>query len=77
MDERATGAAALRAEFARLLGLAAKRGRVVLVIDALNQFVDRDAAQELVWLPLQMPAGTRLVVSSLPGTAHDALRRRG
>ena len=69
--------AALRREFARLLAAAAATRRVVLVIDALNQLDERDAAQELPWLPSTLPAGVRLIVSTLPGTAQEALDRRG
>ena len=57
----------LRAAFADWLGVAAARGRVVLVLNALNQLEDREGAGDLVWLPTAIPANVRLVVSTLPG----------
>ena len=68
---------ALRAEFANWLHMAAARGRVVLVLDALNQLEDRDQAPDLVWLPPMVPPSIRLIVSTLPGRSMDALTRRG
>jgi hypothetical protein len=40
---------ALRTAFASALHRASARGRVVLIIDALNQLEDRDGAPDLVW----------------------------
>ncbi len=57
----------LRAAFANWLHMAAVRGRVVLVLDALNQLEDRDGAPDLVWLPSIVPVGVRMVISTLPG----------
>lgn len=68
---------ALRAAFANALHMAAARGRVVLILDALNQLEDRDQAPDVVWLPPQIPPNLRLVVSALPGRALDELTRRG
>ena len=66
---------ALRLAFASALHMAAARGRTVLVIDALNQIEDRDGAPDLIWLPPVIPANMRLVVSTLPGRALDAMSR--
>ena len=69
-------------EAARLLpkwlALAAGDGRtpVLLVLDALNQMED-PTDQGLGWLPRDLPPGVRLVASTLPGRAEDALRARG
>lgn len=68
---------ALRAAFARGLTRAAARTRIVLVIDGLDQLEDRDQARNLVWLPRQIPANIRVILSSLPGRALDELRKRG
>ena len=46
--------------------MAAAKGRVVLVLDALNQLEDRDGAPDLVWLPPVDP-GQRA-----PGPLHAA-----
>ncbi len=67
---------ALRLAFATWLHMAAARGRVVLILDALNQLEDRDQAPDLVWLPPVMPDNVRLILSSLPGRPLDELSRR-
>ena len=68
---------ALLAAFRNWLSIAAAHGRVVLVIDALNQLEDRNGAPDLVWLPPMIPGNIRLIVSSLPGRPLDASRKRG
>ena len=68
---------ALRMTFANALYMAAAKGRVILILDALNQLEDRDQAPDLVWLPPVLPADVRLIVSTLPGRALDDLKRRG
>lgn len=67
----------LRAAFANWLHMAAARGRVVLILDALDQLEDRDAAPDLLWLPPEIPPNVRLIVSTLPGRPLDALTKRG
>ena len=67
----------LMAAFRNWLSMAAARGRVVLVIDALNQLEDRNGAPDLVWLPPKIPENIRLVVSTLPGRPLDAVRKLG
>jgi hypothetical protein len=68
---------ALRLAFANALHMAATRGRVMLILDALNQLEDRDQAPDLVWLPPVIPAQVRLIVSTLPGRPLDDLKKRG
>jgi Tfp pilus assembly protein PilF len=53
-----------------------KRGRVVLVIDALDQLSPIEGAHGLGWLLDYIPEQTRLVVSTLEGDCLDALHRR-
>jgi Domain of unknown function (DUF4062)/NACHT domain len=67
----------LKAAFANWLHMVAAKGRMVLVIDALNQLEDRDGALELFWLPESIPPNVRLIVSSLPGRSIDELNKRG
>lgn len=71
------GAAELRQAVAAGLAQAGARGRVVLVIDGLNQLEDREGAPDLVWLPRTLPPNVRLVLSSLPGRSLDEAARRG
>ncbi|MDE3090905.1 MAG: NACHT domain-containing protein, partial [Chloroflexota bacterium] len=68
---------ALRAAFANWLSMAAAKGRVVLILDGLNQLEDRDQAPDLVWLPPATPANIRLILSTLPGRPLDDLNKRG
>lgn len=68
---------ALRAAFGNWLHLAGAQGRVILVLDALDQLEDRNGAPDLVWLPPTIPANVRLVLSSLPGRPLDEVRKRG
>jgi hypothetical protein len=66
----------LQQVFAGALYQAAARGKVVLVLDALNQMEDRDGMPDLLWLPPGLPANVRLIVSTLPGQSLDELTRR-
>jgi hypothetical protein len=67
---------ALRSAFPNWLYMAAAKGRIVLVLDALNQLEDRDGAPDLVWLPPVMPENVRLIVSTLPGRPLDEIQKR-
>jgi hypothetical protein len=69
---------ALRMAFANSLHMVATHGRLVLVLDALNQIEgDRDGSPDLVWLPQTIPANVRLIVSTLPGPSWEELEKRG
>ena len=68
---------ALRSAFANWLHMAAARGRVVLILDALNQLEDREGALDLAWLPPEIPSNVRLLLSTLPGRPLDELTKRG
>lgn len=67
---------ALRLAFANTLHMAAARGRVVLVLDALDQLEDREGALDLTWIPPAVPANVRLVLSTLPGRSLAEIERR-
>jgi len=67
----------LRTAFANRLHMAAARGRVILILDALNQLEDRDGAPDLVWLPPFIPPGIRIFLSTLAGRPLDDLKKRG
>ena len=62
--------------FLRLLVKAARRKRLVIVLDAFNQLDPADGAHGLGWLPEDPPANVRFVLSSLPHPALETLRRR-
>jgi tetratricopeptide (TPR) repeat protein len=67
----------LREAFATCLGMVPAKGRLVLALIALDQLEDREGALDLVWLPPNIPANVRLVVSTLPGRPLDELAKRG
>ena len=71
------GSDALREAFANWLYLAAEKGRLVLILDALDKLVDQGGAQDLIWLPPELPDDMQLVVSTLPGRPLDTMEERG
>jgi tetratricopeptide (TPR) repeat protein len=68
---------ALTPTLANRLEMAARQGRVVMVIDGLDQLDDRGPALDLDWLPEVIPANVRLVLSTTGGRTLDAIHRRG
>nr|XP_006817896.1 PREDICTED: uncharacterized protein LOC100371827 [Saccoglossus kowalevskii] len=66
-------------DFPAWLRLAGSRGKVVIVLDALNQ-LDSGAGgeeQDLLWLPRQLPPGVCVVLTTLVGRAFDAVTSAG
>jgi nephrocystin-3 len=60
----------------RLAVRAREKGvRAIVVLDALNQLEDRERGRLLAWLPRRLPGEVRLIASTLPGDAMDALER--
>ena len=55
---------------------AAAQGRLVLILDGLNQLNDKDQAPDLGWLPASFPPNVRVILSTLPGRALAALTKR-
>ena len=67
----------LREAFPNWLSMAAARGKLILVLDGLNQLEEKDNAPDLIWLPEYIPPQVRLIVSTLPGRSLTALQQRG
>ncbi len=67
---------ALRDAFSTWLHLAASRGRIILVLDGLNQLEDHGGAPDLLWLPLRLPENVQMFLSTLPGRALDEITKR-
>ncbi len=57
--------------FQKLLTKAGAKKRVVLVLDALNQFDATDGAHRLNWLPHKLPPGVRIFVSVIAPAEGD------
>ncbi|CAM9111400.1 unnamed protein product, partial [Laminaria digitata] len=52
-------------ELPRFLDLAARKGRLVIVIDGLHRLQDKNGAETgLQWLPLRVPGNVRLIVTA-------------
>jgi len=62
--------------FASLLGRASAQTRVLVLIDALNQFEPTTRARFLTWLPKLWPANARLIATTLAGDQAEVLRSR-
>jgi len=64
-------------QFVRLLGRAAIKKRIVIMIDALNQLESTPRAHQLTWLPKPLPDNVRMIATTLPGEEADAMKDRG
>lgn len=53
------------------------KGRIVIVLDGLDQLEDKNNALELGWLPDNFPPHVIVIVSANTGKSLDALKRRG
>jgi WD40 repeat protein len=62
--------------FPDLLSKAAQKNKILIVLDAVNQFETNDNAHSMQWLPHDLPENVKLVASTLTGDAHDALLAR-
>ncbi len=71
-----TDAEELESTFASLLGRASLQKRVVVLLDALNQFEPSVRARHLTWWPKLWPENVRVVATAIPGTASAALEQR-
>ncbi|HQZ66358.1 MAG TPA: DUF4062 domain-containing protein, partial [Planctomycetaceae bacterium] len=76
-DEIPAEPAKIREAFPNWLAQVAGRGRIVLVLDALNQLEDIDNSPDLGWLPRVFPKYCRVIVSTLPGRSLKAIEQRG
>jgi tetratricopeptide (TPR) repeat protein len=62
--------------FSRLLHQTAQQRRVVILIDALNQFEPTTRGTHLTWLPKSWPTNARLIATAIPDVQSEALRKR-
>ena len=74
--EEGASADELEEAFASLLGRAALQTRVVVLLDALNQFEPTTRARHMTWLPKLWPANARLIATAIPCQASGALLER-
>lgn len=64
----------LIATFRTQLAVAGSRAPTLVFLDALDQLSDEHFARNLGWLPRQLPAQVRLVVSTRPGECLERLQ---
>ena len=69
-------AADVEQAFHGLLGRVSTERRVVVLVDALNQFEPTTRARYLTWLPKLWPANARLIATAIPGAQSAALSQR-
>ena len=62
--------------FASLLHQATQLARVVLLIDALDQFEPTAQAQDLTWLPTPWPANAYMITTAIPGRPSQAFEQK-
>jgi len=67
----------LRKLLSRWFSLVSRKGRFILIIDGLDRLLDYGGAQDLTWLPPQIPSNIRLILTTGPGKSLDALKIRG
>jgi hypothetical protein len=63
-------------DFSKILANACLKKRVILILDAVNQFNDSLLLSGLTWLPDVLPDNARIILSTIPGPVLDDLRRR-
>jgi hypothetical protein len=66
----------LRVAFPDFLRKTCEHNRVVILLDAVNQFDPASHSAGLYWLPEDLPANAHVILSVLAGPALDELRRR-
>ena len=66
----------LRLAFPDFLQQACTRQRVVILLDAVNQFDRGSYSAGLHWLPEDLPVNARIILSALDGPALEELRHR-
>jgi tetratricopeptide (TPR) repeat protein len=64
------------ATFRALLARMAAARRVVVLVDALDQFEATTQARHVTWLPHAVPANMRFIATAVAGDASKALRER-
>lgn len=67
---------ALCADLRERLTVLGAAGRVLLLIDSLDQLQTAGQGERLAWVPGALPPGVRLVLSTRPGMMRDALAAR-
>jgi tetratricopeptide (TPR) repeat protein len=66
----------VEATFVRLLGQKASQQRVVVLVDALDQFETTTRGRYVTWLPRLWPANARLIATAIAGDASKVLGER-
>jgi tetratricopeptide (TPR) repeat protein len=74
LEDQKTSLEKLQRDFSNLLFSVAEKTKVVLLIDALDQFEKTTSAQYMSWLPASLPEGVRVLVTAIPGSEKYAVQ---
>lgn len=66
----------LNVAFVNALFMSAAKGKAVIILDGIERLEERDPAQVLSWLPIEVPANIRFILSVSPGTVFDVVAKR-
>jgi len=66
----------IQTTFRSLLRRVAERRRVVVMVEALDQFEATTGARFVTWLPRLWPENARIIATAIPGEASNALAQR-
>jgi Domain of unknown function (DUF4062)/AAA ATPase domain len=72
-----TSSEGLHATFASLLDTMAAQRKVVILVDALDQFEATPRGRYVTWLPRRLPSSVAFVMTAVSGDASRALAERG
>jgi hypothetical protein len=62
--------------FSSLLHHSARQVRVVVLVDALNQFLRTERSEALTWLPALWPDNARFLATAIPSPESRSLSRK-
>jgi nephrocystin-3 len=63
--------------FANCLQASAERGKIILILDGIDELSNDVLTNDFTWLPTEIPTNIRIILSVTEGTALDELRKRG
>ena len=66
----------LNVAFVNTLFMSAAKGTAVIMLDGIEQLEGINPAHVLSWLPIEVPANIRFILSVSPGTVFDAVAKR-
>lgn len=62
--------------FLRFLGMIPPHKRLILFLDAIDQFTDSEGAHDLYWIPTELPENLHIILSTLTEPFHSFIKNR-